>query len=39
MEVKKKDRVLFGKFAGNEIKIGGEDRLIMREDDILCVVE
>ncbi len=39
MEVKKKDRVLFGKYAGTEIKIAGEERLILREDDILCVVE
>jgi chaperonin GroES len=39
MEVKKKDRVLFGKYAGTEIKIEGEERLIMREDDILCIVE
>jgi chaperonin GroES len=39
LEVKKKDKVLFGKYAGTEIKIGGEERLIMREEDILCVVE
>ena len=39
MEVKKKDKVLFGKYAGTEIKIEGEERLIMREDDILCVIE
>jgi chaperonin GroES len=39
MEVKENDRVLFGKYAGTEIKIEGEDRLIMREDDILCVLE
>ena len=39
MEVKEKDRVLFGKYAGSEIKIEGEDRLILREDDILCIVE
>ena len=39
MEVKKKDRVLFGKYAGSEIKIDGEDRLILREDEILCVIE
>jgi chaperonin GroES len=39
MEVKKKDKVLFGKYAGTEIKIEGEERLIMREDDILCIVE
>jgi chaperonin GroES len=39
MEVKKKDRVLFGKYAGTEVKMEGEERLIMREDDILCVIE
>jgi len=39
MEVKKGDRVLFGKYAGTEIKIDGEDLLIMREDDILGVIE
>ena len=39
MEVKKNDRVLFGKYAGNEIKIDGVEHLIMREDDILAIVE
>jgi chaperonin GroES len=38
MEVKKNDRVLFGKYAGNEIKIDGVEHLIMREDDILAIV-
>jgi chaperonin GroES len=33
------DRVLFGKYDGTEVKIDGEDRLIMREDDILGVLE
>ncbi|MCB0343491.1 MAG: co-chaperone GroES [Bdellovibrionales bacterium] len=33
------DTVLFGKYAGTEIKIDNEDRLIMREDDVLAVVE
>jgi chaperonin GroES len=32
------DRVLFGKYAGTEIKIDGEDHLILREDDVLAVV-
>ena len=32
------DRILFGKYAGTEIKIDGEDRLIIREEDILAVV-
>ncbi|HET6337017.1 MAG TPA: co-chaperone GroES [Polyangiales bacterium] len=33
------DRVLFGKYSGTEIKIGGEEHLILREEDILGVVE
>jgi len=37
--VKKDDRVLFGKYAGNEIKIDGVEHLIMREDDILGIIE
>jgi chaperonin GroES len=39
IEVKKNDRVLFGKYSGNEIKIDGVEHLIMREDDILGIVE
>ena len=39
LDVKKGDRVLFGKYAGTEIKLDGEDHLIMREDDILGVLE
>jgi len=39
MAVKKNDRVLFGKYAGTEIKIDGVEHLIMREDDILGIVE
>jgi chaperonin GroES len=39
LDVKKGDRVLFGKYAGTEIKIEGEDFLILREDDILGVIE
>ena len=37
--VKKGDCIVFGKYAGTEIKIDGEDRLILREDDILGVIE
>ena len=37
-DVKKNDRVLFGKYAGNEIKIDGVEYSIMREDDILGVL-
>jgi chaperonin GroES len=39
LEVKVGDRVLFGKYSGNEVKLDGEDRLILREEDILCVIE
>lgn len=39
LEVKVGDRILFGKYAGTEVKIGGEDRLIMREDDVLGIIE
>jgi chaperonin GroES len=39
LDVKKGDRVLFGKYAGSEIKVDGKEYLIMREDDILGVVE
>jgi chaperonin GroES len=39
LDVKKGDRVLFGKYAGTEIKIDGEEALILREDDILGVIE
>lgn len=39
VDVKKGDRVLFGKYAGTEIKIGGEDHLILREDDVLGIIE
>ena len=38
-DVKKGDRVLFGKYTGNEIKLDGEEHLILREEDILGVVE
>src|SRR5690606_37156171 len=37
--VKAGDRVLFGKYAGTEVKLDGEERLILREDDILGVIE
>jgi len=33
------DKVLFGKYAGTEVKLNGEDLLVMREDDIMAVVE
>jgi len=39
LEVKKADRVLFAKYAGTEVKIEGEEHLIMKEEDILAVIE
>ncbi|RII27458.1 MAG: co-chaperone GroES [Geobacter sp.] len=39
LDVKVGDLVLFGKYAGTEIKVDGDDFLMMREDDILAVVE
>ena len=39
MGIKKGDRVLFTKYGGTEIKIDGEEHLMMREDDILAVIE
>ncbi len=39
LDVKVNDRILFGKYSGTEIKIDGEEHLIMREDDILGVIE
>jgi len=39
LEVKKGDRILFGKYSGTEIKIEGEEHLILREDEVLGVIE
>ena len=39
LEVKEGDRVLFGKYAGTEIQIDEEEHLIMREDDIIAIVD
>ena len=39
LEVKKGDRILFGKYAGTEVKVEGDEYLIMREDDVLGVIE
>ena len=38
-DVKVGDKILFGKYSGSEIKLNGEEHLIMREDDILGVIE
>jgi chaperonin GroES len=39
MEVKPGDRILFGKYGGSEVKVDGEEWLILREDEILGVIE
>jgi chaperonin GroES len=39
LEVKAGDRILFGKYSGTEVKIEGEEHLILREDEILGVIE
>ncbi len=39
LDVKKGNKVLFGKYAGTEIKIDGEEHLIMREDDIIAIMD
>jgi chaperonin GroES len=39
LDVKEGDRVLFGKYSGTEVKLDGEEHLILREDDILGVLE
>lgn len=39
MEVKEGDRILFAKYAGTEVKIDGEEHLMMREDEVLAVIE
>ncbi|MCK9375738.1 MAG: co-chaperone GroES [Syntrophobacterales bacterium] len=38
LQVKEGDRVLFGKYAGTEIKVDGEDYLMMREEDVLAII-
>ncbi len=39
LEVKKGDKVLIGKYSGSEVKLDGEEHIILREDDILAVIE
>ncbi len=39
LHVKVGDRILFGKFAGTEVKLDGEELLVMREDDVMAIVE
>jgi len=39
LDVKKGDTVLFGKYSGTEVKVDGDELLVMREDDIMAVIE
>jgi chaperonin GroES len=39
LDVKKGDRILFGKYSGTEVQLDGEEHLILREEDILAVIE
>jgi chaperonin GroES len=39
LEVKKGDTILFAKYSGNDIRIDGEDHLILREEDVLAIIE
>ncbi len=39
LDIKEGDRILFGKYAGTEVKISGEEYLIMREDDVVGIIE
>jgi chaperonin GroES len=39
LDVKKGDRILFSKYAGTEVKVDGEEHLLIREDDVLAVIE
>jgi chaperonin GroES len=39
LDLKKGDQVLFGKYSGTEVKVDGEELLVMREDDVMAVIE
>jgi chaperonin GroES len=39
MEVKKGDKILFGKYSGSEVKLGDQEYLIMREEDVLGILQ
>ena len=39
LDLKEGDRVLFGKYSGTEVKVEGEELLVMREDDVMAVIE
>ncbi len=39
LEVKKGDRILMGKYSGTEVKLDGEEHIILREDDVLAIID
>jgi chaperonin GroES len=39
LDVKKGDKVLFGKYSGTEVKVDGDELLVMKEDDVMAVIE
>jgi chaperonin GroES len=39
LEVKKGDKVLFGKYAGTEVKVDGQEVMILREEDVMAIIE
>ena len=39
MAVKVGDKILFGKYSGTEVKMGGEELIVMREEDVMAIVE
>ncbi len=39
LDIKNGDRILFGKYSGTEVKIDGEEYLVMREDDVMAVID
>ena len=39
LDVKKGDKVLFGKYSGTDVRVDGEDLLVMREDDLMAVID
>lgn len=39
LDLKTGDKILFGKYSGTEVKVDGEDYLVMREDDVMAVIE
>src|SRR3970040_1507399 len=39
LDIKVRDKVLFGKYSGTEVKVDGEDLLVMKEDDVMAIIE